>query len=138
MLWRLAWVLKVQSYINKVKQVQRFRRNYFFQGREEPRKAKWMEWCFSLALMGGQAWCCYCKAVFSLPWHMLTCQILLYVPLSEHRCSLMCRVSPRLHPTEDTYYVLLQAGVSKAHAFQVQKTPTAYSTRCTLCIHGHV
>lgn len=35
--------------------------------------------------------------------------------LSEHRCSLMSRVSPRLHSTEDTYYALYDLGSLGKH-----------------------
>lgn len=42
--------------------------------------------------------------------------------LPEHKCSSMCRMSLRLHPTEDTAYVLSQTGISRCMHAKHKKT----------------
>lgn len=76
--------------------------------------------------------------LFSQPvMHLAALVLSAHYLLSEHRCSLMSRVSPRLHSTEDTYYVLLQAGISRQTHSKHKIPPTVYSMQCPLCIHEH-
>lgn len=128
--------LKFRATPRKVKQVHIFEIFFFPQGKEQSWKAMWFKWYLSMALTDGQACLCYCTVVFSASVYVDLQILYTLSSLSEHRCGLMCRVSPRLHPTEDTYYMLLQAVISRL-LLSKHKTPTAYSTRHTLCIHDH-